>query len=112
MKRVYELVTIFSPKVNEERIQECLKKIKSIITSNNGTILHEDNWGSKKLAYKIKKFSTGIYHYMKFSCEPTLGNEIKKYLSTITEEVIRYSLIKINEKFVEPQLEQIGTEKN
>lgn len=103
MKNVYELITIFAPQIIEEKMQTHLKKIKDIISSFNGNIVSEDLWGNKKLAYKIKKFSNGIYHYMKFHMLPTGTTEIKKYVSA-NEEIIRYSLIKIKEKTKENEL--------
>ena len=35
-------------------------------------ILHEENWGLKKLAYPIQKKSTGFYYLVEFEAEATI----------------------------------------
>ncbi|MFN3551032.1 MAG: 30S ribosomal protein S6, partial [Endomicrobiia bacterium] len=64
MKNFYEIITIFAPNIEEEKLQGYIKKIKSIISSCDGNIINEENWGNKKLAYEIKKFNSGIYHFI------------------------------------------------
>ncbi len=98
MKNFYEIVTIFSPNTDEQKLQEYIKKIKSIISLCEGNIIKEENWGNKKLAYEIKKFSSGIYHFI--FCEAnksSLPSELKKFFS-MTENVIRYGIKKIVQK--------------
>ena len=98
-KNTYEITTIFAPNIFEEKVQTHLKKIKDIILNHNGEILEEDHWDNRKLAYRINKFNSGIYHFIKATVSPTFVEDYRKYVS-INEEIIRNSVIKIDKKLL------------
>jgi len=62
----YETVFIATPVLSENQMKEAVQKFKKIITENGGELVHEENWGLKKLAYPIKKKSTGFYYLIEF----------------------------------------------
>ncbi|MCX7941247.1 MAG: 30S ribosomal protein S6 [Endomicrobia bacterium] len=110
MKRFYEIVVIFVPDVSEEKLKKDVDRIKNIIKSNEGEVLKEEHWGNKKLAYEIKKFNNGVYHFI--LC--TVGKnyfieELKKFLLT-NDSVLRYGIKKV-EKKLEPAVENIEAKK-
>jgi small subunit ribosomal protein S6 len=47
-------------------MKEAVQKFKKVITDSTGEIVHEENWGLKKLAYPIQKKSTGFYYLIEF----------------------------------------------
>jgi small subunit ribosomal protein S6 len=67
MKNRYETVFITTPVLSETQMKEAVEKFKKIITDNGGDIVHEENWGLKKLAYPIQKKSTGFYYLIEFA---------------------------------------------
>ncbi|HEX6462383.1 MAG TPA: 30S ribosomal protein S6 [Candidatus Saccharimonadales bacterium] len=89
--RQYELTVLIHPDL-EIDLEKPLKKVRDIITNNGGTITKEDNWGKKKLAYRIKNedFATYVYFELELPAEV-----IKKVDSTlnITDEVLRHLLV-------------------
>ncbi len=100
MKRTYEIVLVFHPTLNEEKMHQHIKKVHDFINTYHGNIITEDHWGNRKLAYKIKKVTTGIYHFIKCEAEPEIVSELRKYFSTVSEEIIRYSVIKVETRNV------------
>jgi small subunit ribosomal protein S6 len=91
-------VTIFVPDIAEEKLNEKIKRIKNLISSSNGEVIKEENWGNKKLAYEIKKFSNGIYYFIFCSVEKTtFVNDIKNLFSK-DENILRYGVKKIDSK--------------
>lgn len=109
MKRYYELVIIFVPDVKEDKMKKDIERVKAIIASNNGEVLNEEHWGNKKLAYQIKKFENGIYHFIYCSVEKnTFVEELKKFLST-NESVLRYGIKKVLCKQKAVEIEQAKT---
>ena len=62
----YETVFILNPVLSETQIEEAVQKFIEFIKSHKGTITSQENWGLKKLAYPIKKKSTGFYHLIEF----------------------------------------------
>ena len=67
----YETVFILTPVLSDAQMKEAVDKVKDVITSANGTIVNEENWGLRKLAYPIQKKSTGLYTLIEFDAEPT-----------------------------------------
>src|SRR5690606_22615560 len=62
----YETVIILTPLLSDEVAKETIAKFSNILTENGAEIIHNDNWGLKKLAYPIEKKSTGFYHLIEF----------------------------------------------
>ncbi len=91
----YELVYILKPNVEEEKRTQLMEKFRGIIESE-GSIENVDEWGNRKLAYEIKKFTEGYYTLVNFSSTSELPKELDRNLK-ITDEVIRHMIIKIEE---------------
>ncbi|RDC61550.1 30S ribosomal protein S6 [Adhaeribacter pallidiroseus] len=62
----YETVFILTPLLNEAQVQETIEKFRQVLKENSAEIIHEENWGLRKLAYPIQKKSTGFYILMEF----------------------------------------------
>lgn len=99
MKRDYELVVLLHPDL-EIDLEKPLAKVRSIITDNGGEITKEDNWGKRKLAYRINKEDFAVYLLMEVSLP---AQSVKKIQSTlnITDEVLRYLLTAVDPKAIE-----------
>ena len=92
----YELTVLIHPDL-EADIDKPLDKVRDLIKKNGGEIIKEDNWGKKKLAYKIQEqnFANFVYMDLKLPAEAPL--KISNTLN-ITEEVMRYLLVKADLK--------------
>lgn len=92
----YELTVLIHPDL-EVDLETPLKKVRDIITGAGGEIIKEDNWGKKKLAYKIKREDFAIYVYMDVKLPADAPLKISGTLN-ITDEVLRYLLVTVDEK--------------
>ena len=63
----YELVLIISPEVAEDDIEATVGKVNRFITEKGGTISDTEQWGKRRLAYPIKRFTDGRYFLIKFN---------------------------------------------
>jgi small subunit ribosomal protein S6 len=94
--RHYELVTILSPILNQEQASEAWDRIKEFITSRNGEIVREQTWGTRRLAYPIRKgsfnFLEGSYYLTRFNAEKPFNQELETFLR-LDERVLRSLLI-------------------
>jgi len=95
MLNQYETVFILTPVLSESQIKETVDLFKEIITSNGGEILHEEDWGLKKLAYPIQKKSTGYYHLFEFKSEGSLIEKLELEYRR-DERIIRYITVKLD----------------
>jgi len=92
----YELTVLIHPDL-ESDIEKPLEKVRDIIKSADGEIIKEDNWGKKKLAYMINKQDFAVYVYMDVKLPADAPLKISNTLN-ITEEVLRYLLVTVDEK--------------
>lgn len=92
----YELTVLIHPDL-EADLETPLTKVRDIIKNAGGTIVREDNWGKKKLAYPIRREEFGIYIYMDVSLPADAPLKISNIFN-ITDEVLRYLLVTVNAK--------------
>jgi small subunit ribosomal protein S6 len=92
----YELTVVIHPDL-EVDIETPLKKVRDIVTVAGGKITSEDNWGKKKLAYRIKNEDFGVYVYLEVELPSDAPLKISNTLN-ITDEVLRYLLVTVDHK--------------
>ena len=92
----YELTVVIHPDL-EADLETPLTKVRGIIEAAGGKIAREDNWGKKKLAYAIKRQEFGVYVYMDVELPAEAPLKISDTFN-ITEEVLRYLLVKVDPK--------------
>jgi small subunit ribosomal protein S6 len=100
MLNQYETVFICTPVLSEPQVKEAVKKFKDIITSNGSEMLHEENWGMKKLAYPIQKKSTGFYQLFEFKADPAFIAKLETEFRR-DERIIRFMTVKLDKFAVE-----------
>lgn len=92
----YELTVLIHPDL-EADLDTPLTKVRDIIKNAGGEITSEDNWGKKKIAYKINREEFAVYVYMDVKLPADAPLKISNILN-ITDEVLRYLLVKVDEK--------------
>ena len=92
----YELTVIFHPDL-EMNIDPALDKVKKIIETNGGNITKEENDGKKRLCYSINGQNFGVYYFFNLSLPTEAPAKISSTLN-ITDEVLRYLLVKTDER--------------
>lgn len=96
----YETVFIMHPVLSEEQVRETVEKFKGLIEAKGGKVLHEENWGLKKLAYPIQHKRSGFYHLMEIQLPgeiiAPLELEIKR-----DERIMRFLTVKMDKYHVE-----------
>lgn len=108
----YELTVLIHPDL-EVNIDPALTKVRDIITQAGGTITKEENWGKKRLAYPIKREDFAVYVYFELELPADAPLKISNTLN-ITDEAIRYLLVRVDEKAkkaLAEQAEQAATDK-
>lgn len=93
----YETVFILTPVLSDPQVKETVEAIKAELTKNGASIVNEEAWGMKKLAYPIEKKSTGFYFLVEFDAEPTVVEKLET-LYRRNDRVIRFMTVK-NDKF-------------
>ena len=100
MLNQYETVFIATPVLSEAQMKETVKKVKSVITGHGGEIVHEENWGLRKLAYPIQKKSTGFYYLIEFRAEGELIAKLETEYRR-DERIIRFLTFRMDKYAIE-----------
>lgn len=95
MLNQYETVFICTPVLSEPQVKEAVKKFRDSITENGGEMLHEEDWGMKKLAYPIQKKSTGFFHLFEFKADPSFIGKMETDFRR-DERIIRFMTVKLD----------------
>ena len=90
--RHYELVTILSPMLNQGEAATVWAEIKTFIANRDGEVTAEQTWGTRRLAYPIRKgnynFLEGSYYLSTFTAANPFNRELENYLR-LDERVLR-----------------------
>jgi small subunit ribosomal protein S6 len=89
----YETIFVINPDLGEDEVQNVVTKFTGIISSQNGVQLKLEDWGRRRLAYKIDKFSQGYYVLADFAGSPAGVAELERNLK-IDDRIIRFLSVK------------------
>jgi small subunit ribosomal protein S6 len=104
--RRYETITIIDPDLSEEDRKPVMDRISELISQQDGYLAIFDEWGSKKLAYEIKKKSHGYYVRVDYCGTGALVDEIERFFR-IDDRILKYMTVLLDE---EADIESIKNE--
>jgi small subunit ribosomal protein S6 len=110
--RIYELIFICKPDLPEEEVNAQTQAIQDIIESGGGKVSKVEQWGKKKLAYKVQKVDHGFYVFFEYSVEENsaLPKEIERRLR-VAEPVIKFMTVRIDEELKRAEKTRLKREK-
>ena len=73
----YETVFIMTPVLSDDQMKETVNKFEKFLTDKGAEIIHQENWGLKRLAYPIAKKTSGFYHLIEFKAAPTMVKDLE-----------------------------------
>jgi small subunit ribosomal protein S6 len=103
----YENIFILDPNLDETSVANAVGKVRDIVTKNGGEVLKEENWGHKKLAFKLKKQNKGVYILLVFKAPPTVILELERYYKVL-DSLLKFLVIKLNKKQTEALMSSLA----
>jgi small subunit ribosomal protein S6 len=104
----YEMILMLDPDAGQEQRDKLAADVKSKLESS-GEVLHEANWGIRKMAYLIDKHESTDYRFFRFTGGKELLDDLDHSLK-ITDGVVRFRIFKVDADapiIVPPDTEQI-----
>jgi len=95
----YELMVIFTPVLSDDEFKAEQKKYAALVKESKGSIVAENPWGLKSLAYSINKKTTGLYWVIEFIAPSDFNEKLKVQLLR-DESVLRHLLTKLDKHAV------------
>ena len=94
----YETTYVTRGELSEEAHKALKDKIFKIVETFGGELVHQEDWGRRKLAYVIEKESRGRYTYFTYTGKPGVVAEIERNLR-LQENVLRFLTIQLGKEF-------------
>jgi small subunit ribosomal protein S6 len=91
----YETVFIITPVLSDVQMKETVDKFRGFLQEQGAEIVHEENWGLKKLAYPIQHKSTGFYYLIEFAAEGSMVEKLEIQYRR-DERIIRFLTMKMD----------------
>ena len=92
---LYEHVFIARQDLSNAQTEELADNFVSILSDNGGNLVGKENWGLRKLAYKIKKNRKGHYVLLKTDSPARAVQEMER-LMRLHEDILRVLTIKVS----------------
>ena len=91
--RQYELVMLINPEADEARFTAVVDRVRRIASDHGGDVVGENNWGRRKLAYKIGAHTEANYHLADLEMDGAGTKPLDNALK-LTDDVLRHLLIR------------------
>ncbi|MHB8809806.1 MAG: 30S ribosomal protein S6 [Desulfobulbaceae bacterium] len=92
--RRYETTYILRPNLGEEQFSEIIERTNKIVKGDGGAIINLERWGTKRLAFEIKKESFGHYIYFDYAALGSSVHEMER-IFRIDDRVLRFLTVKL-----------------
>lgn len=104
--RRYETIFIVDSELSGEGRDPIFDRIRDLMQQHGGFLIKIEEWGTKKLAYDIKKKSRGYYVRLDYCGQGTLVNEIERFFR-IDDRILKYMTVLLDK---DADLDQIKEE--
>lgn len=101
--RRYETILILDPELSAEQRAPVVERIRETLSREGGTLVRIEEWGTRRLAYAIRKKERGWYARFDYCSDRSAVNEIERFCR-IDERVLRFLTVLLDTR---PDVERI-----
>jgi len=87
--RRYELMLLFRPDLEDDKLQSAVEKVTRAIVNAGGTLTKVSPWGKRRMAYDIQHFREASYFLLHFDIAPSAIRDLERGM-LISEEILRH----------------------
>ena len=97
MSRLYEVMFIVRPDVEDEEADKLIAGFSSTVTAGGGVVKSVEKMGRRKLAYMVRKFNDGNFVLLTIEANGAVVLELERRLR-VTEPVIKFITVRMDEE--------------
>ena len=97
MSRLYEVMFIVRPDVEDEEADKLIAGFSSTVTTGGGVVKSVEKMGRRKLAYMVRKFNDGNFVLLTIEANGAVVLELERRLR-VTEPVIKFITVRMDEE--------------
>jgi len=90
--RNYEGVFILNPDLAGDAAKGAVAQVQELVTKNGGKVDGLQEWGKRRLAYKIDKKQEGNYLVVNFQMDSLQAKKLEQSLR-LNDQIMRYLLV-------------------
>ncbi len=88
----YEAVIIINPEIPAESAKGIVAQVQETVSKNGGRVDGLQEWGKRRLAYKIHKKQEGIYLVLNFQMDSKQTKKFEQSLR-LNDQLLRFLLV-------------------
>jgi len=88
----YEGVFILSPELVADQLKGAVARVQELVTKNGGSVSGIQEWGKRRLTYKIKKKMEGHYLIVNFQMDSSQTKKLEQAFR-LSDPVLRFLLV-------------------
>jgi small subunit ribosomal protein S6 len=88
----YEGVFIINPDLSTDQSKGVVTQVQDLVQKSGGRVDGVQEWGKRRLAYKIKKKQEGNYVILNFQLDPKSVKKMEQTLR-LNDNLLRYLLV-------------------
>jgi small subunit ribosomal protein S6 len=97
MSRLYEVMFIVRPDVEDEEADKLIEGLGNTVKTGGGVVKSAEKLGRRKLAYQVRKFNDGNYILLTIEADGPVVLELERRLR-VTEQVIKFITVRMDEE--------------
>jgi small subunit ribosomal protein S6 len=98
--RKFETLLLLSPELSSESRDALLESLTAVIEREGGAMLQTDHWGTRDLAYPVRKQMRGYYVRLEYTAPPQLIAELERNIR-IAVGIFKFVSVKLADDVVE-----------
>jgi len=92
---LYELGLVLIPELEGEDREAFLSELRALVTGGGASIVREDVWGKRNLAYEIRHKREGFYVFWQFDGSGAVIKPLE-YKLRLSDQVLRYLTLNLD----------------
>ena len=95
--RLYDIVVLVTPDLNDEDAAKVAAEYKKVLTDGGATVVKDEPWGKRRLAFPIHRKRDAHYHYWQVESEPAAVAEAERRMG-LSDQVLRHLAVRVDEE--------------
>jgi small subunit ribosomal protein S6 len=95
--RLYDIVVLVTPDLADEDAAKVAGEYRKILTDGGATVVKEEPWGKRRLAFPIGRKREAHYVYWQVQSEPAAVAEAERRMG-LSDQVLRHLAVRVDEE--------------
>jgi small subunit ribosomal protein S6 len=95
--RLYDIVVLVTPDLSDEDASKLAGEYKKILTDGGATVVKEEPWGRRRLAFPIGRKREAHYVYWQVDAPPAAVAEAERRMG-LSDQILRHLAVRVDEE--------------